>query len=374
MNHRRARGAKITTTRRDFVRMGLAATGIGAHSFSTARASAGPRALPDATPKRLPRWRGFNLLDKFMADGQKPFEERDFADIAELGFDFVRLPMDYRCWTDPAHLKTLKETNLKEIDQAVEYGRKHGLHVQLNFHRAPGYTVARPPEPKSLWTDPGGLEVCAHHWATFAQRYRGIPNNRVSFNLLNEPDDTVRADDHRRAIEHIVRAIRAIDPERLIVCDGRAWGTIPPDELLGLNVAASLHDYNPMALTHYKASWVNWDESWPEPVWPLRRNDGKYVTRGTITREVIKPWKDFEAKGAGVMVGEFGAFKFAPHRFVLSWMHDTLAEFKKAGFGWALWNFTGGFGICDSGRYDVAFESWHGRKLDRGMLEVLQDG
>ena len=55
-------------------------------------------------------------------------------------------------------------------------------------------------------------------------------------------------------------------------------------------------------------------------------------------------------------------------------MNDTLAEFKKAGWGWALWNFTGGFGICDSGRYDVAYENWHGRKLDRAMLELLAGG
>ena len=58
----------------------------------------------------------------------------------------------------------------------------------------------------------------------------------------------------------------------------------------------------------------------------------------------------------GVMVGEFGCHNQTPHRFVLSWMNDTLAEFKKAGFGWALWNFTGSFGVCDSGRYDVAYE------------------
>ena len=111
---------------------------------SSARADAAAPALPDATPKHLPRWRGFNLLDKFMVDQQKPFQERDFADIAELGFDFVRLPLDYRCWTDRASPKTLKEPILKEIDHAVELGHKHGVHVQINFHRAPGFTVASP--------------------------------------------------------------------------------------------------------------------------------------------------------------------------------------------------------------------------------------
>jgi endoglucanase len=307
-----------------------------------------------------------------MADHPKPFAERDFADIAELGFDFVRLPLDYRCWTDRDDPKTLKEPVLKEIDQAVEFGRKHGAHVQINFHRAPGYTVARPAEPKSVWTDTEALELCAHHWSAFARRYQGIPNTLVSFNLFNEPDDKVKPEDHRRVVERVAGAVRDRDPARLIVCDGRNWATKPPTELTGLNVAAALHDYNPMPLTHYKASWVNWNDSWPDPIWPLKTNDNKFITRGTIAREVVKPWKDFEATGVGVMVGEFGVYNQSPHRFTLSWMNDTLGEFKKAGWGWALWNFTGSFGVFDSGRFDVAYDTWHGRKVDRGMLELLQ--
>jgi endoglucanase len=364
----------MNLTRRDSLRLALASAGLGVLDLRVARAGAAPRDLPDATPKHLPRWRGFNLLAKFMVDQQKPFQERDFADIAELGFDFVRLPLDYRCWTDPAAPRTLKEPILKEIDQAVELGRKHGIHVQINFHRAPGFTVARPPEPKSLWTDSEVQDICAQHWATFAARYQGMPNSQVSFNPLNEPDDKVTPKDHRTVIERIAGAIRSKDPQRLIVCDGRAFATAPPTELIGLDVAAALHDYNPMPLTHYKASWVNWDESWPEPVWPLKKNDGKYVVRATIARELINPWKEFEAKGVGVMVGEFGVYNQTPHRFALSWMNDTLAEIKKAGWGWALWNFTGEFGICDSGRFDVAYENWHGRQLDRAMLELLQAG
>jgi endoglucanase len=361
-------------TRRDALRLAFCTAGLGATAPRRAWAAAPPRTLPEATPGHLPRWRGFNLLNKFTAGRQKPFDERDFADIAELGFDFVRLPLDYRCWTDPDNPKTLKERVLKEIDEAVGFGRKHGVHVQINFHRAPGYTVAKPPEPKSLWTDPEILEVCAHHWARFAERYQGIPNNLVSFNLFNEPPDKIKPEDHRRAVERVAGAIRERDAPRLIVCDGRAWATRPPTELIGLNVAASLHDYNPMPLTHYKASWVNWDESWPEPIWPLTQNDGKVIGRGTIVREVIAPWKEFAAKGIGVMVGEFGVHNQTPHRYVLSWLNDTLEEFKRAGWGWALWNFTGSFGICDSGRYDVAFENWHGRKMDRAMLELLQAG
>jgi endoglucanase len=364
----------MTLSRRDVLRLALSTAGLGATSLHAARGAAAPQPLPDATPGHLPRWRGFNLLNKFMVDSQTPFEERDFADIAEFGFNFVRLPLDYRCWTDTTAPKTLKEPVLKQIDQAVEFGRKHAVHVQINFHRAPGYTVAKPPEPKPLWTESETLETCAHHWATFAGRYQGVPNKHVSFNLFNEPDDKVKAEDHRRVVEHVAGAIRKRDPERLIICDGSKWATLPPTELLGLNVAAAVHDYMPMPLTHYKASWVNWDESWPEPTWPLTQNDGKVIGRGAIVRDIVKPWKEFEAKGMGVMVGEFGVHNQTPHRFALSWMNDTLAEIKKANWGWALWNFTGSFGVVDSGRYDVAYETWHGRKLDRPMLELLQAG
>jgi len=74
----------------------------------------------------------------------------------------------------------------------------------------------------------------------------------------------------------------------------------------------------------------------------------------------------------GVMVGEFGAFNRTPHEVVLAWMRDCLDAWKAAGWGWALWNFRGGFGILDSDRTDVSYEGWRGHKLDRAMLKLLQ--
>jgi len=55
--------------------------------------------LPDPSPGKLPRWHGFNLLNKFNGRNDR-FEEQDFEWIAELGFNFVRLPLDYRMWIE----------------------------------------------------------------------------------------------------------------------------------------------------------------------------------------------------------------------------------------------------------------------------------
>jgi endoglucanase len=41
--------------------------------------------------------------------------------------------------------------------------------------------------------------------------------------------------------------------------------------------------------------------------------------------------------------------------------------------GWALWNFCGSFGILDSERADVLYEDFHGHKLDRKLLALLQE-
>ena len=47
----------------------------------------------DITADTAPLWKGFNLLNKFDPNHQTPFAERDFELIAELGFNFVRLPL-----------------------------------------------------------------------------------------------------------------------------------------------------------------------------------------------------------------------------------------------------------------------------------------
>jgi endoglucanase len=57
---------------------------------------------------------------------------------------------------------------------------------------------------------------------------------------------------------------------------------------------------------------------------------------------------------------------------VLRWMEDVLATAQESGFGWVLGNFRGGFGVLDSKRTDVTYESWAGHQLDRAMLERLQ--
>src|SRR5690554_5103180 len=170
--------------------------------------------LPEASHEALPRWRGFNLLNKFSKDwSNKPFQERDFARIAGLGFNFVCLPVDYRVWITGGDLRRFDEKVLEEIDQVVAWGKKYNIHVQLNFHRAPGYCVNPPREALNLWTDAKAQEAFIEHWEVFTRRYQGIPSRNLSFNLLNEPAG-VEARVYAELMKRTIEAIHRIDPER----------------------------------------------------------------------------------------------------------------------------------------------------------------
>ena len=112
--------------------------------------------------------------------------------------------------------------------------------------------------------------------------------------------------------------------------------------------------------------------TFPHPLWPAVKRDGS----GLVSRETLEafyePWGWLVKQGVGVHCGEAGAFNKTPHESFLAWICDVLDILKIHNIGWALWNFRGPFGVLDSGREDVAYEDWHGHKLDRKLLTLLQ--
>ncbi|MCZ7638500.1 MAG: glycoside hydrolase family 5 protein [Verrucomicrobia bacterium] len=61
---------------------------------------------------------------KFNAGKSERFKEEDFRLIAELGFNFVRLPMDYRIWIKEKDWEKIDEAALKDIDEAIQFGER----------------------------------------------------------------------------------------------------------------------------------------------------------------------------------------------------------------------------------------------------------
>lgn len=336
-------------------------------------------ALAAPTVAQLPRWRGANLLALY-EPMPRPFPEQEFSWLAAWGFDFARLPLCWRCWSAPDRWREADATVLGWLDDAVACGRRHGVHVQLNLHHAPGFCVhARRlhDEPWNLWRDDDALAACVHHWRLLARRYAGIPNTQLSFNPINEPIDPDPVD-HRRVMAALLAAIHAEDPDRLVVCDGTRWARDPAPELLGLPAARSLHGYDPIQLVFYGLeSIVPEAAGWPRPSWPLTvaGDDPRWHgvwDRARLHETWIRPWQELEAQGVGVHVGEFGVSARVPQAAALVWLADALALWRAAGWGWAIWDLHGVLGFLDNRRQDAVLDTWQGHTLDRAVLELLQ--
>lgn len=165
-------------TRRSFAKslaILCAASGAGLNSVFGGQRKA-PATQPDITAGRIPRWRGFNLQGRFAVPGRpysgNAFDESDFATMAEWGFDFARPPLSYWVWGSREDWSVIREEPLKEIDRAMELGRQYGIHINLNFHRIPGYCInGRELEPADLFSGTAAQrEKAARGWIRI---YRG---------------------------------------------------------------------------------------------------------------------------------------------------------------------------------------------------------
>jgi endoglucanase len=371
-----------------------------------------------ASPVKNPAWFGFNLLEYFSTDpdwmkyfpykNDGMFLEDDFRWMRDWGFNFVRLPMDYRFWTDMNDLMTINEKHIEPIDRAIRLGEDYGIHVNICLHRAPGECILDgmneaitgihiTEEKTNVYENARTLEAFVHQWAYFAQRYRSIPSERLSFNLVNEPkyrltpaeeaelkthnpDDAFsREIQQRHELQYVrvaraaIEGIRALDPLRLIVTDGYPVAGSPIPELFDTRVTQNCHTYIPGRLTHYQCEWARGfvPSDTPLPTWPLKDRQGRVYDRAALAA-IFRPWADLPQQGIPIHFSEMGAYKHTPPNVVLAWFDDTLDVLNELHMGWALWNFRGPFGILDTERPGTKFEDWHGHQLDRPLLNLLQ--
>jgi endoglucanase len=376
--------------RRNFIRnTGLAAAAL---SLNTSNAFS---AINTPEKNKLPKWKGFNLLDFFSPDpantGKKTPEEY-FKWMQDWGFDFIRIPIAYPTYLKfdrsrnitPEETYNIDESRVEKIDQLIATAHKYNMHVSINLHRAPGYCVnAGFNEPFNLWRDKAAQDAFYHHWGMWAKRYKNTSSKKISFDLVNEPSSRedmndqhskrgpVPGDVYRKVAKEALEAIRKENPKHLVIADGNNTGSTVIPEIKDLDIAQSCRGYFPGIISHYKAPWAMKDTTnVPEPKWP--GHVGKdYLSREKL-EEFYRPWIELMNNGVGVHCGECGCWRKTPHNVFLAWFGDVLDILTSNNIGFALWEFSGDFGVMNSRRDDVEYEDWHGQKLDRKLLDLIR--
>ncbi|MDR1388256.1 MAG: glycoside hydrolase family 5 protein [Propionibacteriaceae bacterium] len=175
----------------------------------------------------------------------------DVALMAQEGFNSIRLPLNWRCFMERPGV--WHEEAFAVVDRPLADCRQHGLYVFLDLHGAPGGQTGTniddsPHRYPELFTDPAHQDATVALWVELARRYRDEPAVG-GYDLLNEP--LPRGFQYRypkqlvALYRRLIEAIRAVDPDRLIVLEGSNWARNWSifDRLWDDNVMLQFHKY-----------------------------------------------------------------------------------------------------------------------------------
>ncbi|MFW6065419.1 MAG: glycoside hydrolase family 5 protein [Planctomycetota bacterium] len=323
----------------------------------------------------------------------------DFRQMADWGFENVRIPFDYELIKDPDNPGSCREDGLAWLDTALGWAEQAGLKAVLDMHKAPGFVFTMMTKefdgPIPLISDASVRRRWLELWRRITERYRGR-FGRAAFELLNEITAPDPADWNDLAAAAF-RAIRDADADRTVVIGTNMWNSAAgfPDlePVEDDNVIYTFHFYDPIAFTHQRARWmpemVYYGRTVPYPGRPpelretadraaaegnhfVARRLGKladlYGDRGhdrDMLREFLAPALEFrDANDAEIYCGEFGVVHLAPDEDRLRWFRDTLELFDAEGIGWSVWAYKGmGFGVVanDGTRHEQMLAILRGR-------------
>jgi endoglucanase len=294
------------------------------------------------------------------------FQKEDVEFLSGLGFDHIRIPIDEeQMWNEQGK----KETEaFGLLHQAIEWSRQSNLKVIVDLHilRSHYFNAAEKP----LFTDPKEQEKFYQLWVELSGELKKYPNTLVAYELMNEPvaDD---AEDWNKIVKESVKRLRKLEPNRTIVIGSNRWQAYNTLDKLYVpekdkNIILSFHFYNPMLITHYRASWVGFG-AYEGPVnYPgqlvdpkdlkgldekLRKeveNNNGVVSKAALEKMIREPLAVAKKHNLPLYCGEWGAYEKAPREARLQWYRDVTDILDKNNKSWATWDYKGGFGIKDN--------------------------
>lgn len=160
--------------------------------------------------------------------------ETDIRLLKEMGSNSVRLPFDYRLFTNESYLGANDSTRgFYYMDQVVSWCKKHQLYLLLDMHGAPGGQTGDNIDNSYgypfLYTDSVCQQKTIDIWKRIATRYRNEPII-LGYDLLNEPIAHFFDQDKLNPLleplyQRIVKTIRQVDQNHLIFLEGAQWAS-----------------------------------------------------------------------------------------------------------------------------------------------------
>jgi aryl-phospho-beta-D-glucosidase BglC (GH1 family) len=274
-----------------------------------------PRRMEDLIKATI----GLTDAERFWGEFRRNYiTEADVQQIARLGFNSVRLPLNSRLFL-PNGAEPEPE-GFRYLDHLVSWCGAAGIYVVIDMHGAPGGQTGQniddsAADKPELFMLTRYQEELVALWRTLALRYR----NRsavAGYDLLNEPlpARTGALARYKGKLlplyKRLTAAIREVDPRHMVILEGADWSNDWSifDRPFDSNVVYEFHYYcwdTPARLKSLQR-YLDYGQRFNVPIWAGEtgeRDEAIYWATTDYFEEndvgwAFWPWKKMEAKNA----------------------------------------------------------------------------
>ncbi len=318
-------------------------------------------------------------------------QEDDFARLEELGFDFVRIPIDEVQFWDEQGNKLPEAWDL--LNNALDWSKKHNLRAIVDLHiiRAHYFNAVNESDKaaNTLFTSEESQEGLLNLWRQLSEFLKDRSTDWVAYEFMNEPV----APEHEQwnqLVAKVHKALRELEPQRTLIIGSNMWQGHETMKYLKVpegdkNIILSFHYYNPMLLTHYGAWWSPLCAAYKGKVnYPgvlVSKED--YDAAPTAIKDQLKPFTEevwnidkireqfkdaIEAAkkyDLQLFCGEWGVYEPVDRELAYNWYRDVLTVFDEFNIAWTTWCYDADFGFWDQQRHCYK---------DYPLVELLMSG
>ncbi len=208
--------------------------------------------------------------------------EADIMDMAELGYNSVRIPINWRLFMEEGQGINFKDQGFRLLDNCIDWCEKHRLYAFIDLHGAPGGQTGA--NIDDCIDDVPRLFMDQHHWDQGIALWKEIAYRYKDryivggYDLLNEPirpaygtmkDYDYMVHDLRRFYEEAIKEIRQFDKDHMFSIEGHHWSTNTEvfDRIYDPNMVIHFHRYgcNPDYLAYEE--FLELSEKLNLPLW-----------------------------------------------------------------------------------------------------------
>ena len=297
------------------------------------------------------------------------FKKTDLKNLADMGFDHIRLPVDEK---ELFNTDLSFKTNIKNlIHSAIGWCEEYNMRLVLDLHIIRSHDFNHDKNAIKLWQSVGQQDTLVLLWQKISAEYGKYSNSLLAYELLNEvnaPNATI----WNNVSARLIADIRTREPNRMLIFGGISHNsasaltalTVPKNDP---NLALVFHFYSPHLLTHYKASWMDGLKNLTVPLhYPGQLVEKKdidalptqkdkdvvnyyngYYNKATL-KDKMKAALDKAAElGLRLYCSEYGTINTTPADLRYRWSKDVAEIFHENNIAFAIWGWKANFGILN---------------------------